>query len=207
MVENKCPSCNKKLSMFYLKQECPHCGANILYYNLEERLKADAQKAEKEVEAFNRFGNLIKNSSVASPLHIIRLVLFFTPLASMCLTMFHTNSKNVSLVSFIMDIIGGGFSLDALTSDKAYLFSVLTMVFVIVLSLAEIITSLFSAGENGLKRNIIASAVNLVVFGAFSAAVLFFSGSLGIGWYITLLIYLVCDALHFAVNNKINAEE
>ena len=207
MLDNKCPSCNKKLSMFYLKQECPHCGANILYYNLDERLKADAEKAEKEVEAFNRFGNLIKNSSVASPLHIIRLVLFFTPLASMCLPMFRIKNKDVSLISFIMEIISGGFSLDALIADKAYLFSVLTMVFVIVLSLAEIITSLFSAGEKGLKRNIIVSAVNLVVFLAISSAVLFLDGSLGVGWYITLLIYLVCDALHFSVNKKVNAEE
>lgn len=52
---------------------------------MDSRLEQDAQRAEKEVNAVNRFLNMLKESSVASPLHIIRLVVFFLPLASMCL--------------------------------------------------------------------------------------------------------------------------
>ncbi len=205
MLDNRCPKCGKKLSIFYLKQECPGCGANILYYNLDERLRADAEDARAQVEAFNRFSNMIKTSSVGSLLQIIRLVLFFTPLGSMCLTMFNINGRGVSLISLIKEIIGGGFSMGALTADTPYFLSVLTMVFIILLSLAEIISSLFSAGKNGLKRNIAFSAVNLAVFLSLSAAVLILGGTPGIGFAVTLFIYLICDFLHFAVNKKINA--
>lgn len=31
-----------------LKAECPKCGCNIMNYNMEERLEADADKAEAE---------------------------------------------------------------------------------------------------------------------------------------------------------------
>ncbi len=205
MLDNKCPKCGKKLNALYLKQECPNCGANILYYNLDERLKADAEKAQAEVEAFNRFSNLIKTSAIGSPLQIIRLVLFFTPLGSMCLEFFDVNGKTVSLIALIKEIIGGGFGLGSLTENTAYLLSVLVMVFVILFSLAEIIASLFSAGKNGLKRNIAFSAVNLAVLLCVSAAVFVLGGKPGAGWFLTLFIYLVCDFLHFAVNKKINA--
>ena len=42
------------LSPLYMKQTCPDCGANLLYYGIEERLAADAKKAQKEVETFWR---------------------------------------------------------------------------------------------------------------------------------------------------------
>ena len=45
-MENKCPKCGAKLSVFYLKPECPKCGCNIMNYNMEERLEADADKAD-----------------------------------------------------------------------------------------------------------------------------------------------------------------
>lgn len=53
-MDNKCPKCGEKLSVFYMKQTCPRCGANLLYYGIEERLAADAKKAQNEVESFWR---------------------------------------------------------------------------------------------------------------------------------------------------------
>ena len=53
-MDNKCPKCKEKLSVFYMKQNCPKCGANLLYYGIEDRLKEDAEKAKKEVETFWR---------------------------------------------------------------------------------------------------------------------------------------------------------
>ena len=52
--DRTCPACGKKLKVFYLKPNCPHCGADILRYNMEERLALDAQKAEEEVQALWR---------------------------------------------------------------------------------------------------------------------------------------------------------
>lgn len=47
-MDNKCPKCGEKLSVFYIKQNCPNCGCNLMYYNMENRLDKDAEKAEKE---------------------------------------------------------------------------------------------------------------------------------------------------------------
>ena len=52
-MDNKCPKCNNKLSIFYLKQECPHCGCDLVNYNLEKRLEEDSIKAEAEYEKVN----------------------------------------------------------------------------------------------------------------------------------------------------------
>ncbi len=53
-MDNKCPKCEKKLSIFYLKQNCPECGCNIMYYDMEKRLEEDSVKAEAEWEKLNR---------------------------------------------------------------------------------------------------------------------------------------------------------
>lgn len=56
MKEDKyCPKCGKKLSLFYMKPNCPACGIDILRYDAEGRLKRDAEQAAREVEGLWRF--------------------------------------------------------------------------------------------------------------------------------------------------------
>ncbi len=45
---NKCPKCGKKISIFYIKQNCSECGCDLLNYNREASLEKDAEKAEAE---------------------------------------------------------------------------------------------------------------------------------------------------------------
>ena len=45
---DKCPKCGKKLSLFYVKQECSDCGCDLLNFEREKNLEADAQQAEEE---------------------------------------------------------------------------------------------------------------------------------------------------------------
>lgn len=52
-ADNICPKCGKKLSIFYLKPVCPNCGCNIMYYDMENRLNADADLAEAEWARLN----------------------------------------------------------------------------------------------------------------------------------------------------------
>lgn len=198
-MNNKCPKCDKKLSPLYMKQTCPHCGVNLLYYKIDEQLEADAKKAEKETTAVKNFLLTLKKSSIDSPLLIIRLILFFTPLASMCLPMFWAGHKKVSLITFIMSIINHGFDIGAMTKDLSYLFAVLSIVLVIILSLAVIINSLFSCTKNGFKRNIVFSLVNTAVFGGLSIAICALGGRAMAGFYVTMAIYLVELILHCAV--------
>lgn len=199
-MNNKCPKCGGKLSPFYLKQNCPHCGVDLLYYKLEERLEADAAESERQVQKINHFKEVVRSSSVASPLLLIRLILFFTPLASMCLVMYRADDKNVSLISFILSIINHGFDMGAWRTD--YLFAVLAIVCVILLSLAVIINSLFSSTKHGTLRNFIFSLVNTFVFGVLSFLVCRNGGEVRIGFYITLAIYAAELILHYVTADK-----
>lgn len=60
-MDNTCPKCKKKLSIFYLKPTCPHCGCDILNYDLENRLEEDSKKAEAEFEKWNAFVDKFKS--------------------------------------------------------------------------------------------------------------------------------------------------
>ena len=135
------------------------------------------------------FKDLIISSSFASPILIIRFILFFTPLASMCLPMYN----KMTLISVIAGIIKGELSV----SDN--ILPIAGMALVIILSLAVIISSMFSAGKKGLLRNLIFSAVNTL---AFLILGLIISG-LGIGWYITAGIYILEIVLHFVCDKAI----
>lgn len=186
---NICPKCKKKISAFYMKETCPHCGVNLLYYKLDERLEADAAQAKKEVDAVNHFLDILKSSSIAAPILIVRLVLFFTPLATMCLPMY----GDVSLISLIMGLVKSTIEIGDV------IMPLVSMALVVVLSLAVIISSLFSSTKNGFKRNMIFSGVNTVVFAVLGIVI----GNMGIGWYATLAVYLLELVLHLFCDRAI----
>lgn len=190
MMNNTCPKCGKKISPFYMKENCPYCNVNLLYYNLEDNLKADAAQAQKEVDAVNRFLSILKASSIASPVLIVRLVLFFTPLASMCLPMYN----GVSLISLIMGLVNSSMEIGDV------LMPLISMALVVVLSLAVILSSLFSATKTGLLRNMIFSGINTVVFVVLGVII----GGLGAGWFVTLAIYILEIIMHILCNKVIN---
>ncbi len=54
-MDNKCPKCGIKLSTFYIKQNCPECGCDLLFYGMEAQLEEDAAKAQEEFAALDRF--------------------------------------------------------------------------------------------------------------------------------------------------------
>lgn len=186
---NLCPKCGKKISTFYLKEKCPHCNVNLMYYNMEERLAADEANAKKEVDAVNHFLGILKSSSVASPLLIVRLVLFFTPLASMCMPMY----GDISLISLIIGLINSEMQIGDV------LMPLVSMALVVVLSLAVIISSLFSVTKTGFLRNMIFSVINTAVFIVLGLII----GGAGIGWYITLVIYLIEIVMHILCERQI----
>lgn len=199
-MNNHCPKCHRKISPFYLKQHCPYCQVDLLYYQLEERLEKDAQEAARQEVQIKRFADTVKASSIASPLHVIRLILFFTPLLSMCLPMYRAGHKTVSLIGIIASIINHGFDISVWSTD--YLFAVLAIAFVILLSLAVIINSFFSVTEHGTLRNFIFSLINTAIYGILSVLVCVSGGAVLVGFYVTLAIYFVELLLHFFIGKK-----
>lgn len=197
-----CPKCKKYIKPSYMKPTCPHCGVNLLYYKMDSRLEEDAKRAKQEVEAVQKFLDMIRQSTISSAFHIIRLVVFFLPLATMCLPMFWAGSKKVSLITFIMSIVNYGFDFGAMCDDLSYLFAVLSIICVVVFSLGVIIASLFSAGKNGYIRNIAFSCVNTVVLGVLAILVCAFGGKAMVGFYLTLLLYAIDFVLHNLCEKK-----
>ena len=204
-MSNKCPKCGEKLSPLYMKQNCPKCNTNLVYYDLENRLKTDHEQAMKEQEAVDRVLNNIKTSAFGGPLQITRFVLMFSPLLWMCLTVFRTTDfTKITLINVIMGIINGSMPFDKILSDKSYLFPVLTMICVIIFSLFEIIASLFSMGKKAFRRIVVFCIINRLVFlacfvlsvvnGAFALA----------GFWCILIVYNITPLLHRQINNKLN---
>ena len=198
---SNCPKCNEKLSPFYMKQNCPKCGTNLVYYDLDNRLKADHEKAMKEQEAVDRVLNNIKTSAFGGPLQITRFVLMFSPLLWMCLPMFKANDGgSVTLISVILGIINGNYDF----SNPSYLFPFITMVCIILFSLFEIIASLFSIGKKAFRRIVVFCIINRLVFlacfvlsvtnGAFALA----------GFWCVLIVYNITPILHRKINDKLN---
>ena len=209
MLNNKCPNCGESLSVFYLKQNCPKCNTNLLYYDLENRLEQDRIKAEKEVNAVNAFLYRLKLSSVGGVWQIIRLVLFFTPLLWMLLPVFTLKQSNSSFTFTLQGLIIGSFKgelqFDAVLNDKNYLLPLLTMVFIIIFSLAVIISSLFSYGKKSLVRNIIFSVINLAVLSVMTYLCVSSGLKIGTGLYIIFAEYIITFAMHYICNTKIKS--
>ncbi len=216
---SNCPKCNEKLSPFYLKQNCPKCGTNLVYYDLENRLQADHEKAMKEQDAVERVLNNIKTSAFGGKEQITRFILMFSPLAWMCLPMYSQlnhetfESTNISLITLIKSIIAtvsnadnGAMTFDMWLSDKSYFCILLLIACVIVFSLADIISSLFSIGKNALKRNMIFHIINFIIF--FGVSILPIIGENGIrssiGVVFTFISYLSVGSCHKTIDKKLN---
>lgn len=216
---SNCPKCNEKLSPFYMKQNCPKCNTNLVYYDLDNRLQADHEKAMKEQEAVDRVLNNIKTSAFGGKEQITRFILMFSPLLWMCLPMYSQLNRetfettNISLITLIKSIIAtvgnadnGAMTFDMWLSDKAYFCILLLIACVIIFSLADIISSLFSIGKNALKRNMIFHIINFVIF--FAVSILPIIGENGIrssiGVIFTFISYLSVGSCHKIINKKLN---
>ena len=77
-----CPRCKKKISLLYLKQNCPHCDVNLRFYNFEENFYRDAKRAELSMAQISMFIAHIKASFIGSRLTIARLCVMLLPIIS-----------------------------------------------------------------------------------------------------------------------------
>ena len=80
-----CPKCGARLKLTDWRPTCPHCGINLIYYGMEERLLEDADKAESEHAVFQKKLDRLKASFIGSPLTIIRIVLSLLPIGALML--------------------------------------------------------------------------------------------------------------------------
>ena len=98
-----CPKCGAHLKVSDWRPTCPHCGINLIYYGMEERLLEDADKAESEHAVFQKKLDRLKASFIGSPLTIVRIILSILPIGALMLPLANVSfwgpffDKNVSV--------------------------------------------------------------------------------------------------------------
>ncbi len=89
----ECPKCGEHLKMTDWKQHCPHCKANIVIYDIQERLMKDADIAEVQYYHFQKKIDRLKASFVGSRLAVIRIFTSLIPILAIVVPFFKCEFK------------------------------------------------------------------------------------------------------------------
>lgn len=205
---SNCPKCNEKLSPFYFKQTCPKCGANLLYYNLEEHLQEDADIAAFEWGAVDKLINGIKASVIGSAAAIIRTVSYFATVVLLlvpCYIIQGLPIENISLLTLVKMLISGDVQFSTVLSDKSLLLTLVSFAAVVLIGLISLVLSLFSYTKNGYKRNVALTIIDIAVFFVLLMAINFSDASINIiGCLLVMASMFFTCAFHKAVDKSLN---
>jgi len=222
-----CPKCNYKLKLTDWRPNCPSCGVNLVYYGMEERLLADADKAETEHAHFQKKLDRVKASYAGSKFTIARIVLtvlplgmLFLPLARIILNApYIDKTTNLSILTIGMKVASLDF--DALMklaqSDivgTPFLMMAISMVCILltaVLSLLGLILLFLSCSPRGFSRNLFFPVTGFVLTSA--SAILFqkystefarlfpgaYTGSIQFGIYAVLAAFLLVIGINILI--------
>ena len=232
-MDNKCPKCGAKLKKTNWKPNCSECGVNILYYGIEDRLSADAKKAEAEFARLNAKTTNMKKTLAGSPLAITRLVFVFIPLVILILPIakvnlsvpfLETSSHTLTLISILTKSSVGGFlalAESAVIGNASRLFglSIIMIFAAIAFGVLNFFVTLTGAASAKCSKsvfcNIIACLLMLASLvlcaAALSAAaktnIDFFSGSISVCAIIGTLLFLINICLSAAVSKKLKSQQ
>lgn len=83
-----CPKCGEHLKITDWKQHCPHCGGNIVIYDIQERLMKDADVAEVQYYHFQKKIDRLKAAFVGSRLAVVRIFTSLIPVLAIVVPFF-----------------------------------------------------------------------------------------------------------------------
>ncbi len=227
-----CPKCGYKLRMIDIKAECPKCGVNLLYYNQQERLALDADKAEEEHIKMQPKIDRIKFAFVGTKLSIVRLICLLIPIGVMFLPLASVNvnipfspiNKSVSILNVVMDIIME-LNVDVLIdmikgSDLtrvAFIFYAASIIFILLAAVFAILNIPFDAvscSPKGFKRNVTLSCcgigftvLSIVSFLIFNSQLTkhfgaLYEGSIGIGGFLVILGFAIIILVNVLIKKQ-----
>lgn len=211
-----CPKCNHHLRLADWKQKCPYCGANIVLYDLQERLMADADIAEVENYHFQKKIDRLKASFAGSKLAIVRIFTSLLPIAGLFLPLVKANfsspmpdkSGNISVLDIYkmfedVDIgaVFGSFS----QGGAPFVVSVVLFLLSVVLILVHLVLLTLACSPKGKPRNYTLD-IMMIAFSVISAVCFvvmpegsFAYGSLGIGTFVYIALLILNFAIDIAV--------
>lgn len=213
-----CPKCNAHLKITDWRPNCPHCGANIVVYDLQERLMKEADIAEVQYYHFQKKVDYIKSAFVGSKLSIVRIFTSLIPIAALFLPIvkivlsspFEEYNGNMGLLDIynLFDKIDVGVFARLIQNEATFMSGIMFTVAVaglllsVVVMLLHFILNMFACFPHGKRRNfagdiifIFLIVLSMACF-AFIPENSFVSGSLGIGAF----IYLALAVLNFVID-------
>ncbi len=227
----QCPKCGHKLKLTDYKPNCPKCGVNIVYYNMDERLQEEADIAELDHVRVQKKIDRLKASFVGSPYALVRLALSILPLATLMLPLasvtysgpfIEQKTSSINAVTIVNTVSSLNFdSLFKMTGSKlvgAGFTGYAVSLFAVLISLAMVVVSLVALvaanGKKGNIRNIFnncvaiaAAVVSIIFFTRFSSGINsafpeFFSGSVKFGAFVYLAALLALLAINIIITIK-----
>ncbi len=161
-----CPQCGRKLHLYDWRPECPDCKTNLIYFDSNQRLLDESEKAEKEHAAFQPRIDRAKASTIGTNKGRLRLILFFLPLLALLIPVFSVTVNGqkshyniVGIISFMTNSdLGKVFGL-----ISPIVIAVILILLLAVLALAFAISQVAAGTKKGLTRNVVYSCVSIIV--------------------------------------------
>lgn len=225
-----CPKCNGKLKITDWRPNCPHCGINLVYYGMEERLLLDADKAEAEHAVFQKRIDKVKCSYIGSKLSVARIILSIIPIPLLLLPLaklsfsapFISESVSINFISFykILSTLDFGAVIGLLSSEVlgkvfiSYVVSLAAILLSFLMVLAHLILLFLSCSPRGKSRNLtfnslalIFAVVSTVAFSIFAknSALIFpsvINGGLNFGILAYFAGIILCIVINILVFKK-----
>ncbi|MBR6780698.1 MAG: hypothetical protein IKM24_06750 [Clostridia bacterium] len=176
-----CPKCNYKLKITDWRPECPKCGVNVVYYGIEDRLNAEADKAEYEHAMFQPKVDRIKSSFVGDNIAKIRIALCILPVLATLLSMgsitMNVPFKEtveigwVSIINVVTLFTEYGFDINAIFAALSYeptrvafigfALALVGLALAVVTWLVGIIMLTLSCSPKGIQRNVTIASLGI----------------------------------------------
>lgn len=223
-----CPKCRQHLRLTDWKPNCPHCDANIVLYDLQERLMKEADIAEVQYYHFQKKIDRIKTSFIGSKLTVVRIFTSLIPIAALFLPIvkitlsapFETYDGNMGVLDIynLFDKLDLGVFVSLIGQSETrvpgilFTASIICLLLSVVTMLVHFLCNMLACSPKGKVRSysldIIFIAFVITAMGCFMLIPEnnFVSGTLGIGAYLYLLLVIVnfvIDILCFKQNIEV----
>lgn len=164
----KCPKCGRKLHIYDWRPECPGCHVNLVYYNSNENLLAESEKAEIEHAKHQPSIDRAKASFFGSAPAIVRIVLSLIPVAALflpiCVVQKAGGSENINAIGVYNYISKADFGalMNNMLHGDLFPLSVILLLISVVMILVCLGCTVMSLGPHGKQRNFILNMIMLV---------------------------------------------
>lgn len=214
-----CPKCHEHLRLRDWKQICPHCGANIVLYDMQERLMLDADKAEVQNYHFQKKLDRLKASFAGSKLAVLRIFTSLFPIGALFLPLVKCsfsaplpekegNLNIIGIYKMFSDIDFGALFKEPSNDVILFTASVVLFLLSVVLILVHLVLLTLACSKKGKQRSyalnimmVLSSFVSAILFAVLPSSS-FAHGTLGVGTFLYILLFALNFGVEIAIYKK-----